>query len=114
MTNKTTQEAKRMAAPKYYFEEKSDELAYEEWLNRNTGFVVNGFKDKNGEKIDSVQNFKIHKLPCYTLKRSIDEGKRTKPYGKLCHIDENILIEDCRQRTNGKYKPVPCKICLTK
>ena len=109
MTNKITEAMKQVTKPKYYFNREAD---YEELLNRNIGFVVNGFIDKDGTKIDSVQNFKYHKLPCYTLERTGDKGKRTKPYGKLCHIDENILIEDCRQRTNRKYEPIPCKKCL--
>ncbi|MXX07237.1 MAG: hypothetical protein F4234_06665 [Gammaproteobacteria bacterium] len=107
-----SQTAKQISEPKYYFKKKSDELDYEVWLNRNTGFVVNGFIDKWRTKIDSEENFKLHKLPCHTLKRQKDEGRRTKKYGKLCHLDENILIEDCWRTTNGKYKPKPCGCCL--
>ncbi|MDE0509824.1 MAG: hypothetical protein OXI17_14490 [Gammaproteobacteria bacterium] len=107
MSDTITQAAKQIAIPNYFFQ---NESGYEEWLkqNQNTGFVANGFKDKDGTKV-SEQHFRVHKLPCdNSLNKQEYEGRRTN-YGKLCHLDEDIVFEDCKRRT--KVKLTRCSKC---
>lgn len=96
--------------PKYFFEKES---GYEEWLkqNKNAGFVASGFTNKEGSKVWEGK-IVIHKLPCdSSLNHSRFEGRRTN-YGKLCHFDEAILIQDCEQRMKGDFKFHQCPHCL--
>ena len=95
--------------PKYFFESES---GYEKWLeqNQNVGFVASGFTNKEGSKVWEGK-LTIHKLPCdSSLNHNRFKGSRTN-YGKLCHLDEKILIAECRQRMKGEYKLGRCHNC---
>lgn len=93
----------------YYFGEEKEE-EYNDWLrkHRNTGFIINGFTNKQGTKL--WQNkAPLHEASCPRMNH-YKKGSRLS-YGKLCGLDELTLIENCESRTD--IKPTKeCKSCF--
>ena len=111
MTNKTIQAAKLIAELEDFFY--CNDSGYIEWLqqNRNTGFVVNNFKNDVATRVWNKQ-LVIHKLPCISLPNQPDYKKSRTSYGKWCNLDEEILIEICNQlEIQGEYKLKSCDKC---
>lgn len=98
------------AAPEYFYEQEAE---YEDWLVGNPkDFVVNNLQGKNPRPWKpnvTDGGLRLHKVGCRHLKRSMDIGKRTFPYGKYCSSDEQILS----QEYESKFGKVPrrCPDC---
>lgn len=106
-----------MAVVIYYFDKETE---YSVWLskNRETGLVVNNLKGSDihnltvGFPSQKDGGLRLHRATCGFLHRQIDidNGTRTKTYGKLCGFDMQSLIRKCENKT-GK-QPNECWRCM--
>ncbi len=93
----------------YFYDQEAE---YETWLNENrkTGLVINNLRGeipKPWKPNEKDGGLKLHKASCTELNSPRHAGARTIPYGKLCGIDEQVLLEDCERRSGG-YRPKRC------
>ena len=101
----------------YFFDKEAE---HETWLLKHgaSGLVIGNLKGadihnlKVGFPSQKDGGLRLHRATCSYLHRQIDieNGTRTKSYGKLCGLDQQALIRECENKT-GK-QPTECWHCL--
>ena len=87
------------------FRGSKDADKFDEWLknHQDNGFVIGGFTNDEFTKLwrrkrNEPPTAPLHEANCPTLTRY---GKCARlSYGKLCALDEAVLIEECKRLTS--------------